>query len=110
MDKKSFVSIVLAALVLAIIYYGMQQSSLGQHGNSLSEWAPVENAIGTNGTLSPYGSLFMISFLRTDLNVTIESIRLNPAMGLDSWVAFQRMGDSAMLMGDLRSPERKSGR
>ena len=108
MDKKSFLSIVLVMLALAIIYGGMQMSNPGQHGNNLSGWEPVEKAIGKNGTLSSDG-IFMISFLRSDLNVTIGSIRLNPAMGLDSWVAFQRMGDHAMLMGDLVLTEDEIG-
>ncbi len=108
MDKKSFLSIVTAMFVLAIIYGGMQMSSPVRHGDKLSGWEPVESAVGKNGTLSPDG-IFRISFLRTDLNVTIGSIRLNPAMGLDSWVAFQQMGDHAMLMGDLVLTEDEIG-
>ncbi len=108
MDKKSYLSIAIAMLILAIIYGGMQMSSPGQQGNNLQGWAPVENAVGRNGTLSPDG-IFMISFLRTDVNVTIGNIWLNPAMGLDSWVAFQQTGDHAMLMGDLVLTEDEIG-
>ncbi len=108
MDKNSYLSIAIAFLILAVIYGGIQMSGPVQNGNNISVWEPVEKAIGKNGTLSPDG-IFRISFLRTDLNVTIGSIRLNPAMGLDSWVAFQRMGDHAMLMGDLVLTEDEIG-
>jgi hypothetical protein len=71
-------------------------------------WQPVEQAIGKNGTMSPDGIL-KVGFTRTDLNVTIGDVRLNPAMALDSWVAFQRMGDGAMVMGDLVLTEDEIG-
>jgi hypothetical protein len=38
---------------------------------------------------------------RTDLKVTLDGVPIRPALALGSWLAFQDMGDHAMVMGDL---------
>ena len=41
-------------------------------------------------------------FPRSDLKVTVNGVRIRPALALGSWVAFKRMGtNEAMVMGDL---------
>lgn len=40
-------------------------------------------------------------FPRSDLAVSIEGVKLKPALALGSWVAFKKVGRDAMAMGDL---------
>jgi hypothetical protein len=40
-------------------------------------------------------------FPRSDLQVVVNGVTLRPALALGSWVAFQRISDHAMVMGDL---------
>ena len=64
------------------------------------DWSVVENALGRKGTPSP-GGVVRVSFPRSDLNVLVHGVTLKPALALGSWVAFQRIADHAMVMGDL---------
>lgn len=38
---------------------------------------------------------------RTDLKVTLDGVELKAGFALGSWLAFEKMGDSGMVMGDL---------
>jgi hypothetical protein len=64
------------------------------------DWSAVENALGRKGTPSP-GGVVRFGFPRSDLNVVLHGVTLRPALALGSWVAFQRIADHAMVMGDL---------
>jgi hypothetical protein len=64
------------------------------------DWSVVENALGRKGMPSP-GGVIRVSFPRSDLNVVVHGITLKPALALGSWVAFKRIADHAMVMGDL---------
>src|SRR5436190_22251228 len=60
----------------------------------------MEDALGRGGTPNP-GGVLRFGFPRSDLRVVANGVTLNPAFALGSWVAFQRIGDHAMAMGDL---------
>jgi Domain of Unknown Function (DUF1259) len=64
------------------------------------DWSAVENALGRKGTPSS-GGVARFSFPRSDLNVVLHGVTLKPALALGSWVAFKRIADHAMVMGDL---------
>jgi Domain of Unknown Function (DUF1259) len=64
------------------------------------EWQPVERAIGKTGTLQT-DDVFKFSFPRRDLQVTAKGVQIKPAFALGSWAAFKKMGNQAMVMGDL---------
>jgi Domain of Unknown Function (DUF1259) len=64
------------------------------------DWSVVENALGRKGTASP-GGVIRFGFPRSDLNVVVNGVTLKPALALGSWVAFKRIADHAMVMGDL---------
>ena len=38
---------------------------------------------------------------RSDLKVTLDGVQVQPTLALGSYLAFQRMGNEAMVMGDL---------
>lgn len=65
------------------------------------DWTAVTNAIGRSGALQADGAM-KYGFPRSDLKVTVEGVRIRPAMALGSWVAFKRTAtNEAMAMGDL---------
>jgi len=64
------------------------------------DWTQVEQALGRKGTSNP-DDVIKFAFPRTDLRIMVGGIVLKPAFALGSWVAFQRISDHAMVMGDL---------
>ena len=64
------------------------------------DWKAVEQAMGRTGAAQP-GDLYRFSMPRSDLAVTVQGVRLKPALALGSWIAFKATGDGAMAMGDL---------
>jgi hypothetical protein len=65
-----------------------------------ADWKPVEQALGKAGSMQP-GDVYKVSFPRSDLRVTAAGVELKPALALGTWVAFKRMGDMTVVMGDL---------
>jgi hypothetical protein len=65
-----------------------------------SEWKSVEDALGRKGAMQP-GDVYKFSMPRSDLKVTVEGTAVKPGLALGSWAAFKRMGDHAVVMGDL---------
>ncbi len=56
------------------------------------DWKAVEQAIGKSGQLLP-GGVYRIGLPRTDLTVTVQGIRVEPAFALGSYAAFKAMGE-----------------
>jgi uncharacterized protein DUF1259 len=102
------ISVIACALLLLVSSLLLANSSaLGKSdGDELVEqanivdWKPVEQALGKSGSMQA-GDVYKVSFPRTDLKVTIAGVELKPALALGSWVAFKRMGDMTVVMGDL---------
>lgn len=68
--------------------------------NTSTDWGPVEQAMGRNGTQMP-GDVMKFSMPRSDLKVTVGNVTVAPGLALGSWTAFKKSGDKAMAMGDL---------
>jgi hypothetical protein len=64
------------------------------------DWKAVDQAIGVEGVPQPDGA-HRYNFPRRDLNVTLDGVKIKPALALGSWLAFLPMGDGVMVMGDL---------
>lgn len=65
------------------------------------DWSAVIAAMGRTGTLQPDG-VMKFSFPRSDLNVTLDGVRLKPSFALGTWIAFKKLNSrDAMVMGDL---------
>jgi hypothetical protein len=65
------------------------------------EWqAQVGEALGKAGTTTPSG-IYRVGLPRTDLKVTLDGVELKAGFALGSWLAFEKMGDQGMVMGDL---------
>ena len=75
---------------------GLCGSALGAE----SDWAPVAKALGRSGTEMP-GGVYRVGLGRSDLKVTLDGVQIRPTLALGSYLAFQKMGGDAMVMGDL---------
>jgi hypothetical protein len=64
-----------------------------------ADWKPVGDALAP-GTLMP-GGVYRIGMPRSDLEVTLNGVVLQPGFALGSYAAFVRHGSQAMAMGDL---------
>src|ERR1700740_2677690 len=65
------------------------------------DWqAQVGAALGKTGATAP-GGIYRVGLPRTDLKVTLDGVELKPGFALGSWLAFDKMGDQGMVMGDL---------
>ena len=64
------------------------------------EWAQVGEALGKAGTELP-GGVYRVGLPRTDLKVTLDGVELKAGFALGGWLAFEKMGDDGMVMGDL---------
>ncbi len=65
-----------------------------------TKWKSVDEALGRAGVVQA-GEVHRYGFPRSDLAVTVDGIRIKPALALGSWLAFRDMGNSAEVMGDL---------
>ncbi|MBI4491213.1 MAG: DUF1259 domain-containing protein [Chloroflexi bacterium] len=97
-------TLAVAALVGATGYAAPAQQQ-GQSGSSQQQaapidWSAVEQALGKPGELQP-GDVFRVSLPRTDLDVSVGSVKLKPAFALGSYAAFKQVGSDALVMGDL---------
>ena len=66
-----------------------------------TDWmSRVGDALGKSGSEMP-GGVYRVGLPRTDLKVTLDGVELKAGFALGSWLAFQQMGNDAMVMGDL---------
>src|SRR5882724_9900711 len=63
-------------------------------------WKPVDTALGRSGQMQP-GDVYKFALPRRDMKVVKEGVTVAPGLALGSWVAFKKMGNEAMVMGDL---------
>jgi hypothetical protein len=65
------------------------------------DWqAQVGEALGKTGAAAP-GGIYRVGLPRTDLKVTLDGVELKPGFALGGWLAFEKMGDQGMVMGDI---------
>src|SRR6201997_997194 len=69
--------------------------------SAADDWqGQVGEALGKTGTTTP-GGIYRVGLPRTDLKVTLDGVELKAGFALGSWLAFEKMGDQGMVMGDL---------
>src|SRR3954447_22541104 len=59
----------------------------------------IAQALGKAGTSA--GSVYRVGLPRTDIEATLDGVELKPGFALGGWLAFEKMGHNAMVMGDL---------
>ncbi len=75
-------------------------AALAAQPASAGPWDAVDAAFGRTGVDQAQG-VRRYSFPRSDLSVSLDGVRVRPALALGSWVAFQPHGGETMVMGDL---------
>lgn len=65
-----------------------------------ASWDAVDAAFGRSGVDQAQG-VRRYSFPRSDLNVSLDGVRVRPTLALGSWIVFQPHGNETMVMGDL---------
>jgi hypothetical protein len=84
-------------LVLAACFAGMPGLAFAAG----DDWeAQVGQALGKLGAAMP-GGIYRVALPRTDLTVTLDGVELKAGFALGTWLAFEKMGDQGMVMGDL---------
>jgi Domain of Unknown Function (DUF1259) len=63
------------------------------------DWTKVDAALGK--TASVQGAVHRYGFPRSDLQVTLDSVAIKPALALGGWLGFEPTQDGAVVMGDL---------
>lgn len=74
--------------------------SCAASANAATDWKAVDRVLGRDGAVQA-GQVHRYAFPRSDLRVTLDGVRIKPALALGSWLAFRDMGDRAEVMGDL---------
>ena len=94
------------AMSAAIVCLGFANAN---ETHAQDQWSAVSTAIGRSGVIQPDG-VMKYSFPRADLDVSLDGVKIRPALALGSWVAFKKTGrDKVMVMGDLVLTEEELG-
>ena len=88
------------AIALSAVPAAAQKKSPPQKPFTAAIRTSIEDALSRKGTPNP-GGVLKFGFPRSDLQVVLNGVTLRPALALGSWVAFERISDHAMVMGDL---------
>jgi len=65
-----------------------------------SDWQRVAEALGKSGTEMP-GGVYGVALPRSDIHAKLDGVDIKPGLALGGWLAFQRHGQDAMVMGDV---------
>jgi hypothetical protein len=60
----------------------------------------VGEALGKTGSAAP-GGVYRVGLPRTDLKVALDGVALRAGFALGGWLAFEKIGDQGMVMGDV---------
>lgn len=76
-------------------------AGLGQAPAQDTEWQrQIASGLGKTGT-EMAGGVYRVGLPRTDLKVTLDGVSLKPGFAFGSWLAFKRMDNDVVAMGDL---------
>ena len=91
----------LRQMALGLILTAALLTAAGANGQTPTWRASVDSALGRTGALQP-DSTYKFGLPRSDLAVTVGTVKLRPALALGSWIAFLPVRRSeSMVMGDL---------
>src|SRR5438128_3112878 len=97
-------AVIAVATLFVLVACSAPQNQSGQSNNQqqagATDWKPVEQALGKAGSVQP-GDVYKVSLPRSDLQVTVGGVQVKAPLALGSWIAFKKMGNMTMVMGDL---------
>ena len=82
-----------------VVLFGLTLTAQQGTGTD-QDWKQVEGALGRSGQMQP-GGIIKFAMPRKDLTVSVGGTQVKAGLALGSWVAFEKMGNDAMVMGDL---------
>ncbi len=97
--KKYVIASSLIICIIAATFAYKTQISNERNITSPDYWRPVQNVFGFTG--STQDGVLKFTFPRSDLNVKVSGIPVEPGLALTSWMAFKKTNDQSMVMGDL---------
>jgi hypothetical protein len=100
MKSRRLIEPALASLIFVLFAFTTVFSGHAQQAADAGAWKSVEDALARKGSMQP-GDVYKFSMPRSDMKVTVAGTPIKAGLALGSWLAFKRMGDSAMVMGDL---------
>ncbi|MBV1799204.1 DUF1259 domain-containing protein [Siccirubricoccus sp. G192] len=101
MMRRTSLRAALLGLALTWPAIGLAQGSGPVPSAGDADWRrTVASVLGKPGADMP-GGIYRVALPRTDLGVTLDTLRLRPGFALGSWLAFHEHGAEVMAMGDL---------
>src|SRR4051812_2836005 len=91
--------VVTASALVVCLAMGFLSFLVGASGAQEDWQQQVAQALGKAGTAS--GGIYRVGLPRTDIKATLDGVELKPGFALGGWLVFEKMGNSAMAMGDL---------
>src|SRR5689334_3550274 len=88
-----------ASALVACLAMGFLMLLVGASGAQDDWQQQIAQALGKAGTSA--GGVYRVGLPRTDIKAMLDSVELKPGFALGGWLAFEKMGSSAMVMGDL---------
>jgi Domain of Unknown Function (DUF1259) len=86
--------------IFACVIALLSTALVAQNAPAGLDTAAIDKAIGKPGQAMP-GDVYRIAFPRSDLNVTVGSVKVKPGLALGGWAAFKANGSGAVAHGDL---------
>ena len=93
-------TVFLASISAVLIAGGGAASGAAARQADQVDWTAVQEALCRPGTKMPR-YVFRINMPRTDLDVTVNGVRVQPGFALGSYAAFKALDEDAIVMGDL---------
>ena len=104
MNKKSCAKTSHSAVIFGLAVFAfvalLPSLPLSVAAQAKLDTAKIEQATGLKGEFNDKEGVFTLRAPRSDLQVTIAGVKMNPAMGLTSYAAFMKAGTQVMMMGD----------
>jgi Domain of Unknown Function (DUF1259) len=79
--------------------------ALSMPAKAETDWSTVDTILSRKAAVS--GDMHRYGLPRSDLSVSLDGVTLKPGFALGGWIAFEPMGDKAMMMGDLVLTEKE---
>lgn len=85
---------------LSVLLFAFAAVAVGPALAADPDWSQVGQALGKLGTVQA-GAVYRVAFPRTDLEVTLDHVKLQTGFASTGWIAFMPVGHGTMVMGDL---------
>jgi len=96
---RRFVSFILLCISLIVVGSTTHRRAAGAFTGDMLDTKKIDAIIGRSGEMKD--GVYKIGLPRTDLKVRADGVDIKPGLALGSWMAFERTGNHAMVMGDL---------